>query len=359
MGVGGGGRRTGPQDRDTHGSVLSRMAHTRRTPWAAMAALCIAMAIPAHAYATTTKDTAGARAKAEAKAAARKAKARRELRRQVRANPAVVLRRGFIHKAQDNELEIPAVVRLTPPGAVPADTLEVTGDTSVHPWPQVQQPSPVSQPPPAQVTTLDGSFGMQLAFGGVADGYGVLGAVETTQGQFAAMSATPFDISEFAPSCSTMDNPCTGTVQPCATQPELRATSVVLNSAGTGHGLLELFGGRFRGTLYLRAMVATQRQSTCGSGLVATAGTTNDAARLPVSVDGDFRINPALTADGFMRLGVIRVVDPDAQRSNFALLHACTGFSLCDERSYPLRLRVQSFTAEVLIGSGAAPPVGP
>jgi hypothetical protein len=325
-----------------------------------MAALCFAMgAFATTATATTpTQVHAPARGKAPGKKAQHKAAARRSLARQVRANPAVVLRRGFIHKAQVNDFQIPAVVRLTAPGATPEDTLDVTADTSVFSWPQRDLSGPLAEPAPPQTTTITGSFGMQLDFSGTADGYGVLGAVETTQGQFAGMEATGFDISHFSPTCSTNDNPCTGGVQACAQQPQVLTTGLALNAAGTGTGLMELFGGRFRGTLYLRAMVAASRQSTCGSGLETTP-ITNDAARLPISIDGEFRIRPALTSDGQMRLGVITIKDPAAQRSNFALLHTCTDVSACDERSYPLRLQLHSFTAEVLIGAGAAPSPPP
>src|SRR5436190_7323892 len=193
------------------------MAHTRRTPWAAMAALCFAMG----AFATTSAATtpapshAPARVKAQGKKAQRRAAARRSLARQVRANPAVVLKRGFIHKAQVNDFQIPAVVRLTAPGAMPEDTLDVMSDTSVFSWPQRDPIGPFAEPAPPQTTTITGSFGMQLDFSGTADGYGVLGAVETTQGQFADVEASGFDISHFSPTCSTNDNPCTGGVQAC------------------------------------------------------------------------------------------------------------------------------------------------
>jgi hypothetical protein len=245
-------------------------------------------------------------------------------------------------------------VRLTPPGEVPSDTIDITPDTSVFAWPQRDAPAPIAEPAAPQTSTLSGSFGMQLDFGGISDGFGILGAVETSQGQFASMAATGFDISNFAPTCSTSDNPCTGSVAQCTQQPEVQTPGIALSSAGTGSGLLELFAGRFRGTLYLRGMVAGGRQSSCGSGLETTP-ITNDAARLPISIDGDFRVAPALSADGIMRLGVIRVTNPAAQRSNFALLHTCTEVSFCSERSYPLRLQVHDFTAEVLIGSGGAP----
>jgi hypothetical protein len=213
----------------------------------------------------------------------------------------------------------------------------------------------MSEPAATQTTTIGGTFGMQLDFGqGHADGYGVLGAIETKQGQYSSLTATPFDVSNFAPACSTADNPCTGTVTTCAPaqQPELRASNVGFTSAGIGTGLLELFGGRFRGSLPLRATVVSQVQSTCGSGLASTAADSNSLP-LTLSFDGEFKISPALATDGRIRLGVIKVTDPSAQRSNFGKLQACTGVVTCDQLTYPLRLQVHTFSAEVLVGAGS------
>ena len=225
--------------RHIHGGPGGRPWPPSASPWAS----------PAHAYATSSdKEHAHARAKAQRKAAARKAAARKALRKQVRANPAVVLKRGFIRKAQLDDLQIPAAVRLTAPGEALDDTVDISYDTSVFEWPQ-RTAAPPSEPAPPQTTTLSGTFGMQLDFSERnAEGYGVLGAVETTQGQYSSLTATPFDVSHFAPVCSTADNPCTGPVTTCdpAQQPELRASNVGFTSAGTGSGLLELFGGRFR-----------------------------------------------------------------------------------------------------------------
>ena len=95
-----------------------------------------------------------------------------------------------------------------------------------------------------------------------------------------------------------------------------------------------------------------ERQSSCGSGLEPTPANSNSLP-LTLSFDGEFKISPALTSDGRMRLGVIRVTDPSAQRSNFGKLQACTGVADCEQMTYPLRLKVRSFTADVLVGAGS------
>lgn len=325
---------------------MVQTAQRRFFAWAAPAALCFAVVafVPAGAQAATAPKHLSKQAKA---------KERRALARAVERNPATLLKRGFIRKAQILDFELPAVVRLNGPGATSDDVVDVRYDTSVFPWPEIDPTAGTaeSQPSADQQTTLNGSFGMQLNFGGTSDGYGVLGGVETTQGQFAAMTATGFDVSAFGPTCSTSDDPCTGSATACppGDQPELAAGPITLTSAGMDSGLLELFAGRFRGTLRLRADFAGERRSACAAPGVTTLAL-DDPAPLPVSVDGDFKISPAITADGRLRLGKISATNTAIQRSNFALLHGCTSDTSCDEQIFPLRLKVRRLTAELILG---------
>jgi hypothetical protein len=91
---------------------------------------------------------------------------------------------------------------------------------------------------------------------------------------------------------------------------------------------------------------------------------------MPFSFDGSFRISPAITADGRIRLGVMDVVDQPAtpQASTFAFLNTCTAASgvlltdaapaspFCtapDLMAFPARLTPHKLSAELLIGGGA------
>jgi hypothetical protein len=340
-----------------------------------MAALALLWAGLVTPVASAANDRPAATSKAKARA---KAKARRSLGRRVRHDPKAVLKPGFIKQAQAVDYALPITVRLNPaidPGGAKAasdDQLQVAYDSSVFAWP-LTATTPGYEPPtyqasPAQLTTLSGSFTMELDFGADTSGYGSPGVVETTQGQGVSMSATPFAISDF----TAPVDPANATTPPC-TQPAVEAGPALLTSAGTARGIIDLFNRRIRGTLRVHAAFNARRYD-CGHTPAGSSWTLPvDAGAMPpipFSFDGSFRISPAITADGRIRLGVMDVVDQPAtpQASTFAFLNTCTAGSgvlltdaapaspFCpapDLKAFPARLTPRKLSAELLIGGGA------
>jgi hypothetical protein len=344
-----------------------------------MAALALLWAGSVAPVAPAANERPSAASKTKARAEARaKAAARRTLGRQVRHDPKAVLRPGFIKKAQAVDYALPITVRLNPaidPGGAKAasdDQLQVAYDSSVFAWPLTATTPgyepPAYQPPPAQLTTLSGSFTMELDFGADTSGYGSPGVVETRQGQGVSMSGTPFAISDFTAPVDPGD-PTT----PACTQPAVEAGPALLTSAGTARGVIDLFNRRIRGTLRVHAAFNARRYD-CGhtpAGSSWTLPVHADAMPpMPFSFDGAFRISPAITADGRIRLGVMDVVDQPAtpQASTFAFFNTCTagagvlltdaapGAPFCaapDLQAFPARLTPRKLSAELLIGGGA------
>lgn len=326
------------------------------------------------ASATNQRPTT-AKAKANARA---KAKARRSLGRELRHDPRAVLKPGFIKKAQAADYALPITVRLNPAvdatGAKAAsdDQLKVAYDTSVFAWPLTATTPGYAprtyQPPANQLTTLSGSFTMELDFGADTSGYGSPGVIETTQGQAVSMSGTPFALSDFTAPVDPGD-PST----PACTQPAVEAGPALLTTAGAARGVIDLFHQRIRGTLRLHAAFNARRYDCGHTPSGSSWSRPVDAYAMPpmpFSFDGSFRISPAITADGRIRLGVMDAVDQPAtpQASTFAFLNTCTagsgvlltdaapGAPFCtapDLEAFPARLTPEKLSAELLIGGGA------
>lgn len=73
---------------------------------------------------------------------------------------------------------------------------------------------------------------------------------------------------------------------------------------------------------------------------------------LPVAFAGSFRLSPAITADGRVRLGVM-VADAATipQASSFGFVHSCTEAPpSCADQAFPARLSTVRLTAELLVG---------
>jgi hypothetical protein len=90
-----------------------------------------------------------------------------------------------------------------------------------------------------------------------------------------------------------------------------------------------------------------------------SAATLADTA-LPIPFDGTFKISPAISADGRVRLGVL-VVTTATPRSAFGRLPVCADPTVadgCGRVLLPVRARLSSLRAEVMIGQNApsAPP---
>jgi hypothetical protein len=271
------------------------------------------------------------------KRAQQQARQRRAFDRQLRHNPALILQRGFLKQASLAGFRLPLTVRLTDGNGVLDPTgsqLEITWDDSVTPWPSG------GAAPATQTTSLTGKFSMELSYGDDASGYGELGSLESLQGASLRMKASPFTISEFAPTC------------PSGPQLRVPAAGIDVSSAGSRYGLLNPFSQRFRGSLLLRMTFAAETPSGCGGAYAATPVVDNSAAPpMPLRFDGRFRTSPAITADGKVRFGEITVDDSiTPQLTTFAYVRSCTGVLTCNAVSFPARLKLKKLTAEVLLG---------
>jgi hypothetical protein len=182
---------------------------------------------------------------------------------------------------------------------------------------------------------------MEADFSDDASGYGEIGAVETVQGRGQTMTASPFTISEFDPSC--IDGPQL-TADP--------AQPVVISSGGPKFGLMNLFSGRTRGTLAMRMTFAASATAACAGTPTLTPTPDNSASvPMPVRFEGTFRMSPSLTADGRMRFGRLTVDDAvTPQISTFAYVRSCTGTVSCDAEQFPARIKLKTMTAEILLG---------
>jgi hypothetical protein len=279
--------------------------------------------------------------KGQAPNAQRRARVRRTLTRRLRRNPGLVLNRSFMHEASLVDFQLPLTVRLgrsNGQGGYEAsdDVLEIGWDDSVVPWPLAG-----GAPGATQTTLLSGRFTMQASFGGDASGYGQLGAMETVQGAGLSMTATPFTISDFFPTCMTGPQLAIAPAQP-----------VAISSGGFRFGLLNLFSQTIQGTLALRMTFPAEATPACGGTPAATPVVDNTTApAMPLRYDGTFRMSPSITADGKIRFGRITVDDAvTPQISTFAYVRSCTGTVACDAQQFPARLKLKKLTAEVLLG---------
>jgi hypothetical protein len=306
-----------------------------------VAALSLLLGTSGAAVASTRAHPHAGKAERKRQAAARE---RRRLAALVRRDPRAVLRPSFIKRAQLVDFTLPVWVRLNPATdnaghfAAPDDSLQISWDTSTQAWPL----GAGFLPEPPVTTSLDGGFTMQVHFGNDTSGYGGFGALELTTGQAASLSATPFDISDFDPTC--------------ASGPALRVatgSTVRFTGAGSTWGILNLATGTAAGVLHLFGDLAAERADACGGPYLPTGEAASTVSPIVLSFTGGFRISPTLTADGRLRLGKLTVDDAVlAQQSSFSYVHACTSTTVgqCDDRAFPSRTKVLKLTAELLIG---------
>jgi len=235
------------------------------------------------------------------------------------------------------------------------DVLALAWDPAAVAWPLMgTTPAPGAAGAAFPATFLDGAFTSEWDYGADTSGYAVRGTVETREGGGVAMTGSGFPI-------AVADGPCT-------TWAALDATGIALTSAGARFGTVNPFSGEVSGTLSLRTAVRS-RAVPCGGdpanpALPTAVARTTTAADppLPVAFNGRLAISPSLTADGRLRIGILRIADTPLtpQRSTFGLVHACTDPAAadgCDRRAFPVRAKLVSLTAEVL--AGGAMPVEP
>lgn len=281
-------------------------------------------------------------------AAKQRERERRALRSQAARRPTLTLKPSFIRRAQAAGSVLPFTIRLRRPyeGGPGDDVVSLTWDPSATPWPLAG-----TGPAPAAATTnLDGALTYEWDYGADTTGYATMGTVETHLGGGVSMVGTGFPIA--TPEGST-----------CTSLSSLSATGMSLTAAGARFGTVNPFSGEVSGTMSLRTHIRTRAVPCVGTPTpdTAVATTTSADPPLPVAFTGRFSVSPAVTADGRVRLGVLRISDTPAtpQRSTFGLIHACadpTAADGCDRRAFPVRTKLVSMVAEVLAGDAMPGP---
>lgn len=276
-----------------------------------------------------------------------------------RKTPTLTLKSNVkkrLKRAADAGSVLPFTVRLrrSYEGGPGDDVLSLAWDPAAVAWP-VMGTTPASGAGGSAFPSafLDGAFTSEWDYGADTSGYAVRGTVETREGGGVAMTGSGFPI-------AVADGACT-------TWAALDATGIALTSAGARFGTVNPFSGEVSGTLSLRTSVRS-RAVPCGADPAdpalptAVARTTDADPPLPVAFNGRLTISPSVTADGRVRIGVLRIADTPLtpQRSTFGLVHACADPGApdgCDRRAFPVRTKLLSLTAEVLAGS--AMPAAP
>ena len=278
-----------------------------------------------------------------------KAVARRQLRRALKRNPNGVLGRNFLKKAQLVDLTLPLTLRLRRSGAgLIDDELGVEWSSQTFPWPNgfaelanrlaaTLRPAASSRWTerrrwrPSSATTCRATRGRASsrpsAGGKVAFDSGPIG--------------TAIAVSDYAPTAS--DN------IPLCNAPTVQVSNVVFGTGRATQSVLHLFGGTARVTFARpggdhnrwfrrRARAGLGPRTTC------TFRQRPDPI-VPISFDATFKISPAVTTDGKLRLGVLTVRAGSAQPTTFARITMCVDeAATCSTRAFPARLKVLRMT---------------
>jgi hypothetical protein len=283
-----------------------------------------------------------------------KAVARRSLRRALKRNPQAVLRGGFLQKAQAIDLTLPLTLRLGRAEQTEIDDeLAVEWTSETFPWPAGYaelQPA-TGDPAPGGVIPLDGTSSLEAEFGNDVSGYAGPGVVETLAGGKVA-----FDSGQISPAIAVSDYAQTVDDNvPLCHAPTIQMSNVVFGTGRATQSLLHLFGGTARVTLHVQAGTTTQLVAPTCVGGFGTTGNTHAPASVdpivPISFDATFKVSPAVTADGKLRLGVLTVPVGSVQPTTFARITMCVDEATpCTTRAFPSRLKVLQLNAEVLVG---------
>lgn len=271
---------------------------------------------------------------------------RRALLHDVRRHPRVVLRPWFLRRATVLGVDLPVSIRLNPAtgtggtSAASDDVLSFalgTGPTG--------SPLPDGLAAGTVATSLTGALNASLRFSQDNSGYGLIGVVEMSFGPV-AMTGTAIDL---------VDDAAPGTCPDAA----LAQTDGPISVAGApgSTGVVDLLGGTFSMDLHLSVAFRTLIRSSCSDPFVGTAMMDGSGRPpLPLRLDGRFRVSPAVTADGRLRLG--RLVLSGPQHDSYAELHTCTAAApdpctAPGDGVLPGRLSTTSFTAELIVGSAS------
>jgi hypothetical protein len=248
--------------------------------------------------------------------------------------------------AAEVDFDLPVTIRLNP-ALDSAPTFAASNDSF-----QLDLGTGASAPPaPAGsyagvvATSISGGFSAFMKFGRDTSGFGRLGVIELGFGQ-ATIDATGVDLVVGTPACG--DGPL------LRTEPTITVTA---HPAGGSYGFLDLFGQVFHLDLRTRFSFHSQSRGSCAGTLAPTA-LLNGAALPPVVLrsDGGFRMSPAITADGRLRLGKLSLSGGQEPIGGF--LHTCVtappGTDPCDggpdDLSIPVQTQAVALTAEVILG---------
>jgi hypothetical protein len=285
---------------------------------------------------------------------ARKA-ARKKLLREIKRNPRVVRRPGFVRKASHLALDMPVTFRLNPkinhdndPGTpvvtAPSDDLielDLGADTTGAPF-------PVGFEPGVATTALSGQFQASIRFGRSTIGYGTLGLTE--------MSID--NVLMTAPGVTLVEGGC----------PLLRTGTISMSEspaqAGDRRGgTVNLVAGTFAAKLYVQTSFNSLRRDDCSSGYFWTDLVPSSAPPpMVLQMSGGLNVSPAFSADGSLRLFTVRVDDAVTPQPDLAAtLRTCTAptgaaesdpapTTTCAGEPMDARAKVERFSAEILLG---------
>jgi hypothetical protein len=288
-----------------------------------------------------------------------KAVARKRLRRAIRHNPQKALGRNFLRKAQDSDLTLPLTLRLKRSGAGDVDDeLGIQWNAETFPWPFgfAELQSAIDGTPAGGVIPLDGTSSLEAQFGNDVSGYAGPGVVEALAGGRVA-----FDSGTIAPAIPVSDySTADDNNVPRCKAPTVQLSNVTFGTGRRTQSLLHLFGGTARVTLHVRVGTTTQVAGDCFGGFGSTPNVHAAAASdpiVPIAFDATFKISPAVTADGKLRLGLLTVPAGSTQPTTFARITMCVDETTdpgCTTKQFPARLGVLRLSAEVLVGDISA-----
>ncbi|MFL5838853.1 MAG: hypothetical protein ACJ77Z_00185 [Thermoleophilaceae bacterium] len=304
----------------------------------------LALVIPALAVACVAPASGTARKGPSAK---QRSLERSALLRAVRGDPRVAGQPWFLRKAALFGVDVPITVRLDPPSdqsGTPAgpsdDAVRIAVD---DPPPDPNLPAGVT--PGIVSSALTGGWAGSLRFSQDTAGYGGFGVVELRFRQV-AMSGTGFDLIDAA-------DPA-----PCLGGPALLATgpAIAINTGLRSQGFVDLFKETFDIALHTQFAFASQRRDDCAISSFGTTSMMTGESRppLPIRLAGAFRISPAVTADGKVRLAkmTLRGVQSDSHVELRTCTDAAPAVPACPpDTKLTGRLLASSFTAEMLVGN--------
>jgi hypothetical protein len=307
-------------------------------------ATLLAAALLTSLVVTTSADARSAKTPS----AKQRAAERKKLLRASKRNPRVVLKPWFLKKASLFGLDLPITFRLNPAGnqsGAPAGPSDDVIDLALGTDP-TNPPLPAGAGPGAVQSTLQGSIAGSLRFSQDPAGYGQLGTVElgfsTVQ-----MTGTPFDLVDDTTTLGCTDPSILKTDDP-----------IKISGAPGSVGFMNLFTGVFSMSVHTSFAFSSLTRSLCSDPTFTPTSLMDGSGRppLPIRLDGTFRISPALTADGRVRLGKLSL--SGTQADSYVQVHTCTAGppapATCAAGSDGMldgRLTAESFTAELLIGT--------